>query len=320
VISTVFLSALATACRLPLRGAAVKLEEALPYARVGLSAMPFSMLRGYLAYGREQELGRITQGRPSVASVLSCPGKMKTAWKQSDSEFALVQESLRTFAGSHGAQGEVSEERSAGVYTPVQIPSQRPVDSAAADARKRFADVQLPQAALRTCLCCLRAKPETERRTRKARISGHLHCSPSPDLRVSMLEDEQLKALCSTLVSQAYVTQGAQELATLNRQVKDLLSRRRMPEVGWSEHAIERLLWVRPLDHSFRPSGLAALRLQQLCTSKPTCDLCMDTAQLRNRWPPSTGADAHPSPYAAPVTACMLYHGSPVSSTSTCTG
>ena len=60
-----------------------------------------------------------------------------------------------------------------------------------------------------------------------------------------MLEHQDLRDLCKGFVSSAYVEQGTQELTTQNKLVKDLLSRRCMPDTGWSEQAIKRLLWVR---------------------------------------------------------------------------
>jgi hypothetical protein len=67
-------------------------------------------------------------------------------------------------------------------------------------------------------------------------------------LTSAMLESEGLQELCSGFVSRSYVTQGAQELATLSRQAKDLLSRRRLPDAPWPEPLIERLLSVRFMD------------------------------------------------------------------------
>lgn len=68
-----------------------------------------------------------------------------------------------------------------------------------------------------------------------------------------------MQALCSGLVSSSYVQQGAQELAALSKQAKDLLSRRCLPTTGWPEAAIERLLAVRgraaaSMMHSGMPS------------------------------------------------------------------
>lgn len=60
-----------------------------------------------------------------------------------------------------------------------------------------------------------------------------------------MLEAEELQKLCHAFVSQGYVSQGAQELTACSNKVKDLLSRRRMPEEGWPEPMIERFLSVR---------------------------------------------------------------------------
>ena len=57
-----------------------------------------------------------------------------------------------------------------------------------------------------------------------------------------MLEHDDLRVLCHGLVSAAYVDQGVQELQTLSKGAKALLSTRRLPEEGWSEAAIERLL------------------------------------------------------------------------------
>ena len=62
-----------------------------------------------------------------------------------------------------------------------------------------------------------------------------------------MLETEDLRALSKSFVSSSYVDQGAQELVSASKRAKDLLSRRRMPETGWSEANIERLLSVRHL-------------------------------------------------------------------------
>ena len=49
-------------------------------------------------------------------------------------------------------------------------------------------------------------------------------------------------ALASTLVSPAYIEQGAQALARRRRRVTSLLSERRLPSQGWDEASIELLL------------------------------------------------------------------------------
>jgi hypothetical protein len=60
-----------------------------------------------------------------------------------------------------------------------------------------------------------------------------------------MIESEELAALCKTFISQSYVSQGVQELRSCAKDVKALLSQRCMPQRGWSEPMIERLLSVR---------------------------------------------------------------------------
>ena len=51
--------------------------------------------------------------------------------------------------------------------------------------------------------------------------------------------------LCSTLVSKSYVAQGMRELQCRSNMLKDLLSRRRLPEDGWDDMSIERFVSVR---------------------------------------------------------------------------
>lgn len=51
-------------------------------------------------------------------------------------------------------------------------------------------------------------------------------------------------ALATTLVSKSYIAQGQQALSTRHRQIKALLSNRRLPEKGWDESTIEMLIQV----------------------------------------------------------------------------
>eukprot|EP00892_Ulva_mutabilis_P011574 jgi/Ulvmu1/878/UM100_0031.1 len=57
-----------------------------------------------------------------------------------------------------------------------------------------------------------------------------------------MLEQNGIDALCKTLVSASYVSQGVQELQSCSKEMKDVLSRRCLPKQGWSDAMIERLL------------------------------------------------------------------------------
>jgi O-phospho-L-seryl-tRNASec:L-selenocysteinyl-tRNA synthase len=50
--------------------------------------------------------------------------------------------------------------------------------------------------------------------------------------------------LACSIISKAYINQGAQALGARDRQVKALLSSRRLPQQGWDEASIERLLTV----------------------------------------------------------------------------
>lgn len=59
-----------------------------------------------------------------------------------------------------------------------------------------------------------------------------------------MIETQELEKLCQSFVSKYYVSQGVQELRSCAKDVKTLLSQRCMPEHGWSEVMIERLLNV----------------------------------------------------------------------------
>jgi hypothetical protein len=62
---------------------------------------------------------------------------------------------------------------------------------------------------------------------------------------MNMLETDGMDSLCNGLVSAAYVSQGCQQLRACSHMVKDLLSRRKLPERGWPEHMLERLMSVR---------------------------------------------------------------------------
>lgn len=56
-----------------------------------------------------------------------------------------------------------------------------------------------------------------------------------------MLDGDGINDLCSHFVSDAYINQGIQELKYCTKAVKNVLSRRQLPEEGWSESLIERL-------------------------------------------------------------------------------
>ena len=51
-------------------------------------------------------------------------------------------------------------------------------------------------------------------------------------------------ALACGFVSKSYISQGAQALNARRRQIKALLSSRRLPEEGWDDASIEMLLQV----------------------------------------------------------------------------
>jgi hypothetical protein len=51
-------------------------------------------------------------------------------------------------------------------------------------------------------------------------------------------------ALACGFVSKSYINQGAQALNARKRQIKALLSSRRLPEQGWDDASIEMLLQV----------------------------------------------------------------------------
>ncbi len=66
-------------------------------------------------------------------------------------------------------------------------------------------------------------------------------------------------ALACGLVSQSYITQGSQALASRRNLIKALLSNRRMPETGWDEASIEMLIqvgvWVRMREAEQHPAA-----------------------------------------------------------------
>jgi O-phospho-L-seryl-tRNASec:L-selenocysteinyl-tRNA synthase len=57
--------------------------------------------------------------------------------------------------------------------------------------------------------------------------------------------DPENCALAGNIISPTYVRQGSQALARRHRQIKSLLSQRKLPEEGWDDASIEMLLQAR---------------------------------------------------------------------------
>jgi O-phospho-L-seryl-tRNASec:L-selenocysteinyl-tRNA synthase len=75
-------------------------------------------------------------------------------------------------------------------------------------------------------------------------ILHHTRCLTCLVSTQVMIEGEGVAELCSSFISKSYASQGIQGLRSCTKEVKALLSQRQLPQRGWTEVMIERLLSV----------------------------------------------------------------------------
>lgn len=85
---------------------------------------------------------------------------------------------------------------------------------------------------------------------KKSGLSHKKSCGPRCGIRrkktpcCEELMDQQNAALASNFVSETYIQQGADALATRRRLIKSLLSQRCLPMNGWDEDTVELFIKV----------------------------------------------------------------------------